>query len=137
MAADPEHSVWLGLEYFCSEGDELWNMDDKAFIRFAEKELVKLGVLAENAVKTGVRVQVRKAYPAYFGSYRDFGEVRKWLDTVENLYCIGRNGQHRYNNMDHSMLSAMRAAEQAIAGTGGREAVWSVNGEESYHEERG
>lgn len=135
MVADPQNSVWIGLEYFCNEGDELWNMDDKAFIDFAEKELVRIDVIAENSVKSSVRVRVKKAYPAYFGSYKDFSSVRSWLDTIDNLFCIGRNGQHRYNNMDHSMLSAMRAAEQVIAGSNDKNIVWSVNCEEAYHEE--
>lgn len=136
MLADPQNSVWIGLEYFCNEGDELWNMDDKSFIDFAEKELIKIGVIAENSVKSSVRVRVKKAYPAYFGSYSNFGAVRNWLDTIDNLFCIGRNGQHRYNNMDHSMLSAVRAAEQVIAGSNDKNVIWSVNSEEEYHEEK-
>ena len=82
-------------------------------------------------------IKTKKAYPAYFGTYGKFGEVRNFLDKIENLYCVGRNGQHRYNNMDHSMLSAMEAAK--IINCGGslsKDAVWNVNAEESYHESK-
>jgi hypothetical protein len=79
-------------------------------------------------------VRVKKAYPGYFGAYSAFDSVRRWLDTIENIYCIGRNGQHRYNNMDHSMLSAMEAVKALLNGAKDKSAIWSVNSEESYHE---
>ncbi len=133
LVADPEHTVWIGLEYFCSEGDALWNLSEEAFLQLAEEELVRMQIIAPGAVKDGTRIRVKKAYPAYFDTYAQFGVVRDYLNTVENLYCIGRNGQHRYNNMDHSMLTAMEAVHAWKNGTG-REAVWNVNTEESYHE---
>ena len=136
MVREPLGKVWLGLEYFCSEGDELWNMDDRSFLAFAIGELEKIGILDADAVTSAVRIKEKKAYPAYFGSYEKFHVVRKWLDSIENLYCIGRNGQHRYNNMDHSMLSAMRAVELIVSGTKDKSPLWSVNTEAEYHEEQ-
>ena len=134
MVANPEKSVWLGLEYFCCEGDNLWSMSDDDFIKFAADELASIGIIDAASVKFGVRVKVPKAYPAYFDTYENIGELRTALDEIKNLYCIGRNGQHRYNNMDHSMLTAI-AAVKAIAGAGVTKSdVWSVNAEKTYHE---
>ncbi len=133
MVADPGHKVWIGLEYFCNEGDELWTMGEEEFNRFAAKELVKIGIIDEGVVSDAVRIRVKKAYPAYFDSYEHFGVVRSFLDTLPNLYCIGRNGQHRYNNMDHSMLSAMEAVK-CLQGLSKKEKLWAVNAEEEYHE---
>ncbi len=135
LVKDPAHTVWLGLEYFCAEGDELWNMDDASFLKMAEEELVSMGVIERGAVRDGVRLRVKKAYPAYFDTYDRFDAVRGFLNTQENLYCIGRNGQHRYNNMDHSMLTAIEAVRAYRTG-GGRDAIWNVNTEEEYHEEK-
>ena len=136
MVDDVTKHVWIGLEYFCSEGDKLWTMDDAEFIDMATRELRQIGVLGEDApVRDSVRIRVKKAYPAYFGSYAEFGTVRSWLDGFDNLYCIGRNGQHRYNNMDHSMLCGMRAVDSLLNGIS-REMVWNVNAEEEYHEEK-
>ena len=134
MVDDVSKHVWVGLEYFCSEGDSFWNMGDDEFVEMATKELRQIGVLGcDEPVRKSVRIKVKKAYPAYFGSYAEFGKVREWLDGFENLYCIGRNGQHRYNNMDHSMLCGIEAAHALIEGTG-KAAVWNVNTEEEYHE---
>ena len=136
MVDDVTRHVWIGLEYFCSEGDGFWNMDDSAFIDMATAELRKIGVLgAEEPVRKAVRIKVKKAYPAYFGSYGGFGKIRKWLDGFSNLYCIGRNGQHRYNNMDHSMLCGM-VAVKALLGEVAKSAVWEVNTEDEYHESK-
>ncbi len=135
MVDDVGKHVWVGLEYFCAEGDALWAMDDAAFVGFAVGELRKIGVLgADEPVLDSVRLRVRKAYPAYFGTYAEFGKVRSWLDGFANLYCVGRNGQHRYNNMDHSMLCGIEAARALAAGSSDRSAVWNVNTEEEYHE---
>ena len=134
MIDDPEHHVWIGLEYFCTEGDALWSMPEAEFIAFAANELRKTGLLAQDTpILNSVRLRVQKAYPAYFGAYARFGEIRAWLDTIPNLWCIGRNGQHRYNNMDHSMLCGMEAVRSLLNGTP-KAAVWSVNTEEEYHE---
>ncbi len=133
MVADPENSVWLGLEYFCNEGDELWQMSDDDFIKFAADELASIGVINAADVRHGVRVKVPKAYPAYFDTYENISELRDALDDIKNLYCIGRNGQHRYNNMDHSMLTAI-AAVCAIVGKFNKSDVWKINADKTYHE---
>ena len=134
MVDDVTKHVWVGLEYFCAEGDSYWRMGDDDFIALATRELRQIGVLSDDAkVLDSVRIRVKKAYPAYFGTYAQFGVVRKWLDGFANLYCIGRNGQHRYNNMDHSMLCGMEAV-RALLGQGDKSAVWNVNTEEEYHE---
>ncbi len=134
LVRDPQHTVWIGLEYFCQEGDALWSMDDGDFLAFAEEELTRIGVIRPGAVREGHVVRMKKAYPAYYGSYRSFSAVRASLDRVSNLYCIGRNGQHRYNNMDHSMLTGLCAAELLRTGKKDRHALWEVNTERAYQE---
>ena len=136
MVKDPENTVWIGLEYFCNEGDEYWNMTDGEFIDFATDELQKIGIIEKQDVRDAVRIKVKKAYPAYFGTYKDFDKVREYLDSVNNLYCIGRNGMHRYNNMDHSMLTAMEAVNCIKNATLSKAAIWNVNTEQEYHEEK-
>ena len=136
MAKDPENTVWVGLEYFCSEGDTLWNMSDGEFIDFACDELQKIGIIDKEDILDATRIKVKKAYPAYFGTYKDFGKVREYLDKIENLYCIGRNGMHRYNNMDHSMLTAMEAVDCIKNGNTDKSRIWNVNTEQEYHEEK-
>ena len=136
MVDDPAHHVWVGLEYFCAEGDAMWEMGDNAFTDFAVAELRKTGILGpETPILDSVRLRVKKAYPAYFGAYARFQEVRTWLDGFSNLWCIGRNGQHRYNNMDHSMLCGLEAVRSLLDGTP-KSAVWAVNTEEEYHESK-
>lgn len=130
-----EH-VWVGLEYFCNENDELWNMSSEEFMTFASEELEKTGIIKKENIIDSFTTKVKKAYPAYFGSYNDFYKVREYLDSVKNLYCIGRNGQHRYNNMDHSMLTGMEAAKAIINNSTDKSAIWSVNTEKEYHEEK-
>ena len=137
MVKDPEHTVWMGLEYFCSEGDQMWESTDEDFINMAIDELVRMGIIeSKENVLDATRLRVKKAYPAYFGSYDNFSLVRTYLDKINNLYCVGRNGQHRYNNMDHSMLTAMEAVKNIAAGIRSKDNVWSVNTEESYHESK-
>ena len=136
MVADPVGTVWIGLEYFCAEGDEFWSMTEKECVAFAVKELRKMGVIGKNAVLDFHRERVKKAYPAYFDTYAEFDEVRKFLDSFENLWCVGRNGQHRYNNMDHSMMTAIKAAEAIKCGSVSKAEVWNVNTEKEYHEQR-
>lgn len=136
LVSDYKNTMWIGLEYFCSEGDELWNMSDDDFIKMAASELEKIGIIDRKDVISGTRVRVKKAYPSYFGSYYQLGKVREFLDSIDNLYCIGRNGQHRYNNMDHSMLTAMEAVDSIRDHKSDKKAVWSVNTEEEYHEEK-
>ena len=135
MVADPLNTVWMGLEYFCSEGDEMWTASDSDFINMAIDELVKMGIIeSKNNVLDATRLKVKKAYPAYFGSYDHFDLVRKELDNISNLYCVGRNGQHRYNNMDHSMLTGLIAADYIKENNTDKTALWEVNTEKEYHE---
>lgn len=131
-----QKNTWLGLEYFCNEGDNLWNMRDADFSNFAIDELVKIGVIDKENVLDSVVIRMPKAYPAYFGSYENFDKIRDFVDKFENLFLIGRNGMHRYNNMDHSMLSAMQAVENISNGTKTKQNIWEVNAEEDYHESK-
>ena len=136
LVKDYKNTMWIGLEYFCSEGDDLWKMSDNDFIKMAAGELEKIGIIDGKDVISGTRIKVKKAYPAYFGTYKELGKVRQFLDSISNLYCIGRNGQHRYNNMDHSMLTAMEAVDAIRDHSDNKDAVWSVNTEEDYHERK-
>lgn len=137
MVNDPLHTVWLGLEYFCSEGDEMWNASDSDFISMAIDELIQMGIIeSKDNVLDATRAKVKKAYPAYFGSYDHFDKVREELDKINNLFCIGRNGQHRYNNMDHSMLTGLIAADYIKEGKADKRELWNVNAEKEYHEEK-
>jgi len=134
MVADSS-KVWLGLEYFCSEGDELWERTDEALLKLAVSELVAIGLALEGDFLDGVVVRMPKTYPAYFGSYDQFHQIRAYTDKIENLFLIGRNGMHKYNNQDHSMLTAMTAVDNILAGINSRDSIWAVNTEEEYHEE--
>ena len=134
MVADPG-TIWLGLEYFCQQGDDLWSMKDACFIEFAAGELAKIGLIERREVLDGTVVRVPKAYPAYFGEYREFAQVRAYLDQFRNLYPIGRNGMHRYNNQDHSMLAARGAVNSILDGGRGKSEIWRINEESLYHEE--
>ncbi len=137
MVKDPCGTIFIGLEYFCQEGDDFWNMSEKECADLAVKELVDMGVLnSASDVISYHRERVKKAYPAYFDTYDQIDEIRAWLDKCENLYCIGRNGQHRYNNMDHSMATAFEAVRNILTGRQDKSNVWGVNTEQEYHEER-
>ena len=136
LTVDPEHAVWIGLEYFCDEGDPLWNMTDTTFIDFAASELARMGVVDRDDILDAHRVRVRKAYPAYFDTYSEIDTLTGWLDTIPNLYCVGRNGQHRYNNMDHSMATAFEAVAALLSHNPSRDRIWNVNTEKEYHEEK-
>jgi protoporphyrinogen oxidase len=133
MVADPS-TIWLGLEYFCSKGDDLWSMNDSSFVAFAVAELEKIGLIDREDVLDSNLVRVPKAYPAYFGAYSEFDRVKAYLDQISNLYPIGRNGMHRYNNQDHSMLTA-KSAVNSIVNCGGKEDIWGVNADDEYHEQ--
>ena len=136
MVSDYKNSMFVGLEYFCNEGDDLWNMSQEDFIRMAIDELVRINVVDADDVLDATQVKIHKAYPAYFGTYDEMLVVRDFLDGIENLYCLGRNGQHRYNNMDHSMLTAMEAVHNIRDGRRDKQNIWSVNTEEEYHESK-
>jgi protoporphyrinogen oxidase len=134
MVADPS-TIWLGLEYFCSEDDDLWSMNDGKFVDFAVAELQKIGLIDRDDVIDANLVRVPKAYPAYFGAYGEFDRVKAYLDQISNLYPIGRNGMHRYNNQDHSMLTAKSAVNSIVNHGGGKEDIWRINAEDEYHEQ--
>ncbi|MBQ7649733.1 MAG: NAD(P)/FAD-dependent oxidoreductase [Victivallales bacterium] len=138
MLKNPEHSLWIGLEYFCNEGDDLWSKSAEDFKSLAVSELVKIGVLAPDETVHDFHVEkVKKAYPAYFDTYDRIDSLVDYLDSIRNLYCIGRNGQHRYNNMDHSMMTAFEAVRNLLAnGYDDKKAIWNVNTEKEYHEEK-
>ncbi len=135
LLADPTN-VWLGLEYFCYDTDDLWKMPDEDLKCFAIAEAAKIGILDPEDVLDGHVVRVPKTYPAYFGTYDRFGELRAFTDAFENLILIGRNGMHKYNNQDHSMLTAMTAVDGIIAGHIDKAALWNINTEQEYHEEK-
>ena len=128
--------VWLGLEYFCNEGDSLWTKSDEEMIRLGTEELARIGIIDAAGVLDATVVRMEKTYPAYFGSYDRFDELRQYLDRYENLFLIGRNGMHRYNNQDHSMLAAMTAVDNIAAGVTSKDNIWAVNTEQDYHEEK-
>ena len=136
MVKDLDKTVWIGLEYFVNEGDEFWTMPDDEFSAFAVDEMVKLGLIdsADEVIDTHVE-RVKKAYPAYFDTYDRIDELVGYLSGISNLYCVGRNGQHRYNNIDHSMCTSFEAVKNIISGTTSKDNIWSVNTEEEYHEE--
>jgi protoporphyrinogen oxidase len=135
MVADPD-KVWIGLEYFVDEGDDLWSMDDEAMVAFAAEELELINVIDRAAVLDAVVIRQPKAYPAYFGTYDRFDTVREFTDGFANLFLVGRNGMHRYNNQDHSMLAAMVAVENILDGVDDKKNIWEVNTETEYHEEK-
>ncbi|WP_300549737.1 NAD(P)/FAD-dependent oxidoreductase [Roseovarius sp.] len=133
LVADPA-TIWMGLEYFVNEADEFWQTDDTKIIEFATKELKQLGVSQPEDLLDAVVVRTKKAYPAYFGSYDKFDQIQNYVMQFENLYCVGRNGMHRYNNQDHSILTAMVAVDGIAQGRDLRRAMWDVNTEQDYHE---
>jgi protoporphyrinogen oxidase len=135
MVADPD-TVWLGLEYFCRENDEVWDLPDEEMARFAIAELEKIDLIDSRDVLDYKIVRVPKAYPAYFGTYNRFDEIREFTDSINNLYLVGRNGMHRYNNQDHSMMTAKLAVDNIISGRLDKDNIWTVNVEEEYHEEK-
>jgi protoporphyrinogen oxidase len=134
MVADP-HTVWLGLEYFCNQGDELWSKSEAGLIELGREELHRIGIIDGADVLDGTVIRVEKTYPAYFGAYDRFDEIRQYVDGFENLFLVGRNGMHRYNNQDHSMLTAMVAVDNILAGETGKANLWDINTEMEYHEE--
>jgi protoporphyrinogen oxidase len=135
MVADLD-KVWIGLEYFCNEGDELWEMTDSEFIQFAINELHSIDIIDKNEVIDSAIIRMPKTYPAYFGTYPQFNLIRDFTDKLENLFLIGRNGMHKYNNQDHSMLTAIMAVNNIITGSKSKDNIWNINTEEEYHEEK-
>jgi protoporphyrinogen oxidase len=128
--------VWIGLEYFCNDTDPLWKLSDEEMAKFAISEVAKIGILKAEDVEDSHVVRVPKTYPAYFGSYDRFDVIRSYLDGFENLFLVGRNGMHKYNNQDHSMLTAMTAVENIVNGVTTKDSIWAINTEMEYHEEK-
>lgn len=136
LVKDYKKNVWIGLEYFCNEGDDLWTMKDEDFIKFATEELDKIDIINKEDVIDSTIIRVPKTYPSYFGAYKNFGKVRDFADKIENLFLIGRNGMHKYNNQDHSMLTAMVSVDNIIKGRKSKNNIWEINVEKEYHEEK-
>ena len=137
MVSDIENTVWMGLEYFCNEGDEMWSMKDEDFGRMGVSEMVKMGLINQESDVLDFHVErVKKAYPAYFDTYEHMDELRAYLDSIDNLFCVGRNGQHRYNNIDHSMCTSFETVKNILSGETSKDNIWNVNTEKEYHEEK-
>ncbi len=127
LVEDIDNKVWIGLEYFCNENDDFWNMTDEECIDFASKELIKMGIIKEENILDAHREKVKKAYPAYFDTYDEIDKLVNFLNTINNLYCVGRNGQHRYNNMDHSMVTSFETVNNIIGNVKTKDNIWNVN----------
>ncbi len=135
MVADPS-TLWIGLEYFCYQTDALWKLTDEAMIALAKHEIAKIGILREEDVLDAHVVRVPRTYPAYFGTYDRFDLIRSYTDAIQNLFLVGRNGMHKYNNQDHSMLTAMTAVDNIAAGLTDKSNLWTINTEMEYHEKK-
>lgn len=127
--------IWMGVEFFCNETEPFWQQTDEQIIAQAVKEMQQIGLIDAADVQDAVVLKVAKAYPSYYGAYENFEVVKKVLMSIPNLYCIGRNGMHKYNNSDHSMLTAMEAVNH-LKNSGDKNAIWDINTEEDYHEEK-
>ena len=139
MVKDFRNTVWIGLEYFCNEGDDMWMMPDEKFISLASAELEKIGVINQGDIIDSHIEHIKKAYPAYFDTYDQIDDIKAYIDGFNNLFCLGRNGQHRYNNMDHSMITAFEAVDEIASSKNGiynKTKIWNVNAEKDYHEEK-
>ncbi|MCR5431765.1 MAG: NAD(P)/FAD-dependent oxidoreductase [Lachnospiraceae bacterium] len=137
MVKDLENTVWIGLEYFVNEGDEYWNMTEEEFSKLGISEILKLGIIGSGSVVLDTHMEkVKKAYPAYFDTYKDIDRLTSYLKSIRNLFCVGRNGQHRYNNIDHSMVTSFETVKCILTGSDDRDAIWNVNTEKEYHEEK-
>ena len=135
LVSDPS-KVWIGLEYFCYDTDDLWKMPDDQLKKFAISEVAKIGIVNAENVSDAHVVRVPKTYPAYFGTYSRFDEIKDFTDGIDNLFLVGRNGMHKYNNQDHSMLTAMHAVDGIASGHVNKKALWEINTEQEYHEEK-
>jgi len=131
-----QENTWIGLEYFCYESDDLWKKSDAEMTAFATAEMEKIGIIEASDVLDACVIRVPKTYPAYFGSYERFPEIREYIDKFDNLFLVGRNGMHKYNNQDHSMLTAMTAVDNIVAGRTDKSNIWALNTEMEYHESK-
>ena len=137
LVKDINNSVWVGLEYFCNENDDLWSMSDQEFAEMGIDEMIKLGLIQNEDNVLDFHVErVKKAYPAYFDTYSQIDKLRNYLNSIKNLYCVGRNGQHRYNNIDHSMCTSFETVKNIINNVTDKSNIWNVNTEKEYHEEK-
>lgn len=135
LVKDVEHTVWVGLEYFVNEGDRCWNMTEREFADMGIGEMLKIGLIeSADEVLDFHMEKVKKAYPAYFDTYQEIDKLVAYLNTIENLYCVGRNGQHRYNNMDHSMCTSFEAVKNILNHTASKDNIWNINTEKEFHE---
>jgi protoporphyrinogen oxidase len=131
-----EGTTWLGLEFFCHETDSLWNLTDEELKQLAQREMLQIGLVSVAHAQDAVVIRVPKAYPGYFGeAYKNFEDLRTELDGINNLFLVGRNGMHRYNNQDHSMLTAKEVAKQIKSGNINKAKIWDINVGDDYHEE--
>jgi protoporphyrinogen oxidase len=135
MIKDP-NTTWIGMEYFCNKTDAFWAESDEAIQRFAIQELQQMDLARPEDVLDSTVRRMEKTYPAYFGTYNEFDQIRAYTDTFENLFLVGRNGMHKYNNADHSMLTAMVAVDNIAAGITTKANLWAINTEQEYHEEK-
>ena len=137
MVSDPEHTVWVGLEYFVQEHDSFWEMEDEAFSEMAVSEMQRIHLIEsrDDVLDTHVE-RIKKAYPAYFDTYDEIDSLIEYLNGIPNLYCVGRNGQHRYNNIDHSMCTSFEAVKNIRGGITTKDNIWNVNTEKEYHESK-
>lgn len=135
MVADPD-TIWLGLEYFCNDTDEIWGWPDEKLKQLGAEELDKIGIIDKADMLDATVIRMPKTYPGYFGTYDRFDELQKYISTFENLFLVGRNGMHKYNNQDHSMLTAMVSVDNIVNGIKTKENIWDVNTEQEYHEEK-
>jgi len=135
LVAEPG-KVWIGLEYFCNDTDALWHKSEAEMIALAKAELASMNILDPQDVEDATVIHMPKTYPAYFGTYDRFPQVISWMNEFDNLFLVGRNGMHKYNNQDHSMLTAMTAVDNIIDGVRSRDNLWALNTEQEYHEEK-
>ncbi|HEU4606904.1 MAG TPA: NAD(P)-binding protein [Chitinophagaceae bacterium] len=133
MVKDPD-TVWVGMEFFCNTEDNFWKLTDEEIKQLAITELEKIGLASSSNVLDATVLRMEKTYPAYFGTYDQFDEIRSFIDKFQNLFLIGRNGMHKYNNSDHSMLTAMVAVDNIKEGIVSKHNLWSINTEQDYHE---
>ncbi|MDD4202270.1 MAG: hypothetical protein PHQ52_02260, partial [Candidatus Omnitrophica bacterium] len=131
-----KNNYWVGLEYFCTKNDRLWNMPEDEFKLMAISELEKIGFSSREDVLDSIVVKMENTYPVYAGTYKDFYKIKEFVDTIPNLFLIGRNGMHRYNNMDHAILSAKAAVKNIVSGKTDKDNIWNINIEQDYLEQK-
>ena len=137
LVKDLKNTVWIGLEYFVTEGDKFWNMTEKEFSDFGVSEMIKMGLITDKKEVLDTHMErVKKAYPAYFDTYNEMDTLIAYINKIDNLYCVGRNGQHRYNNIDHSMVTSFETVKNILNGNKDKSNIWNVNTEQEYHEEK-